>query len=140
MALYGWIGFKLHKSVFLWSFIGLGSAITLPLICSPLLMALKLGPDGMLVFWTSATWLLTYPLVLKYGYIGVGIASAIVASTSLLTVYFVKKEIPVTVRLWANEIPKSIYTIPITDVLPDLTSKNDIAEIQAILEKEYGDF
>ena len=51
-----------------------------------------------------------------------------------------EKEIPVTVRLWANEKPKNIYTIPIEDVLPDLTSKNDIAEIQAILEKEYGDF
>lgn len=51
-----------------------------------------------------------------------------------------EKEIPVTVRLWANEIPKSIFTIPIADVLPDLTSKNDIAEIQAILEREYGDF
>lgn len=51
-----------------------------------------------------------------------------------------EKEIPVTVRLWANEVSKSIYTIPIEDVLPDLTSKNDIAEIQAILEKEYGDF
>ena len=51
-----------------------------------------------------------------------------------------EKEIPVTVRLWAKEISQSIYTIPIADVLPDLTSKNDIAEIQAILEKEYGDF
>lgn len=51
-----------------------------------------------------------------------------------------EKEIPVTVRLWANEVSKSIYTIPIEDVLPDLTSKNDIAEIQSILEKEYGDF
>lgn len=51
-----------------------------------------------------------------------------------------EKEIPVTVRLWANEVSKSIYTIPIADVLPDLTSKNDIAEIQSILEKEYGDF
>ncbi|WP_460474603.1 sugar phosphate nucleotidyltransferase [Emticicia fontis] len=51
-----------------------------------------------------------------------------------------EKEIPVTVRLWAKEVSKSIYTIPISDVLPDLTSKNDIAEIQGILEKEYGDF
>jgi glucose-1-phosphate adenylyltransferase len=51
-----------------------------------------------------------------------------------------EKEIPVTVRLWANEVPKNIFTIPIADVLPDLTSKNDIMEIQAILEKEYGDF
>lgn len=51
-----------------------------------------------------------------------------------------EKEIPVTVRLWANEEPKSIFTIQLADVLPDLTSKNDIAEIQNILEKEYGDF
>ncbi len=51
-----------------------------------------------------------------------------------------EKEIPVTVRLWANENPKSIYTISIDEVIPDLNSKNDIAEIQAILEKEYGDF
>lgn len=51
-----------------------------------------------------------------------------------------EKEIPVTVRLWAQEEPKGIFTIPISDVLPDLTSKNDIAEIQTILEKEYGDF
>jgi glucose-1-phosphate thymidylyltransferase/glucose-1-phosphate adenylyltransferase len=51
-----------------------------------------------------------------------------------------EKEIPVTVRLWAKEIPESIYTIPIADVLPDLTSKNDIAGIQGILEREYGDF
>ena len=51
-----------------------------------------------------------------------------------------EKEIPVTVRLWTNQVPESIYTIPIEDVLPDLTSKNDIADIQTILEKEYGDF
>ena len=50
-----------------------------------------------MVFWTSATWLLTYPLVLKFGYIGVGIASAIVASTSVATIYFIKKEIPISV-------------------------------------------
>lgn len=50
-----------------------------------------------MVFWTIATWALTYPLVLKYQYLGVGIASAIVAATSLGTIYFVKKEIPVSV-------------------------------------------
>lgn len=51
-----------------------------------------------------------------------------------------EKEIPVTVRLWANEKPKDIYTIKISEVLPDLTSKHDIVEIQAILASEYGDF
>lgn len=50
-----------------------------------------------MVFWTIITWALTYPLVMKYGYLGVGIASALVASTSLGTIYFVKKEIPVSV-------------------------------------------
>lgn len=50
-----------------------------------------------MVFWTIATWGLTYPLVLKFGYLGVGIASALVASTSIATVYFVKREIPITV-------------------------------------------
>lgn len=50
-----------------------------------------------MVFWTSATWVLTYPMILKFGYLGVGIASAIVASTSLGTIYFVKKEIPISI-------------------------------------------
>ncbi len=50
-----------------------------------------------MVFWASATWILTYPLVSLYGYIGVGIASAIVAATSITTIYFVKKEIPISV-------------------------------------------
>ena len=50
-----------------------------------------------MIFWTIATWVLTYPLVLKLGYIGVAIASAIVAVSSIITVYFVKKEIPVSV-------------------------------------------
>ncbi len=51
----------------------------------------------LMVFWTTATWLLTYPLIIKFGYIGVGMASAIVAVTSIATVYYVKKEIPVRV-------------------------------------------
>ncbi len=50
-----------------------------------------------MAFWTAATWLLTVPLVLKFGYIGVAMASAIVAATSLATVYFVKKEFPITI-------------------------------------------
>lgn len=50
-----------------------------------------------MILWTSATWILTYPLVLIYGYIGVGIASALVAMTSIATIYFVKKEVKITV-------------------------------------------
>lgn len=50
-----------------------------------------------MIFWTAATWILTIPLVMRFGYTGVGIASAVVASTSLATIYFVKKEIRVSV-------------------------------------------
>ena len=52
---------------------------------------------NLMIFWTAATWLLTYPLVLKFGYIGVGLASALVAVTSISTIYFVKQQMPVSV-------------------------------------------
>lgn len=52
---------------------------------------------NLMIFWTAATWILTYPLVLKFGFIGVGIASALVAATSISTVYFAKKEIPASI-------------------------------------------
>ena len=52
---------------------------------------------NLMVFWTIATWALTYPLVVKFGYLGVGIASAIVAASSIVTIYFVKKQIPISV-------------------------------------------
>ncbi|WP_394996348.1 sugar phosphate nucleotidyltransferase [Emticicia sp.] len=47
-----------------------------------------------------------------------------------------EKEIPVTVRLWASEKPQSIFTIQISDVLPDLTSKHDIIEVMKVLNYE----
>lgn len=52
---------------------------------------------NLMLFWTASTWILTIPLVLNFGFLGVGIASAVVASSSLITIYFVKKEIPISV-------------------------------------------
>ena len=52
---------------------------------------------NLMVFWTTATWTLTYPLVLIFGYVGVGIASAIVATTSIATIYFIKRNVSVSV-------------------------------------------
>ncbi|AFK04497.1 nucleotidyl transferase [Emticicia oligotrophica DSM 17448] len=73
----------------------------------------------------------------------IGISWNIFAFTSTALIPFLEKtplhpvrnekEIPVTVRMWANENPRGIYTIQIADVLPDLTSKHDIAEVQALL-------
>lgn len=50
-----------------------------------------------MIFWTIATWILIFPLIHLYGYIGVGITSAIVSATSLATIYFTKKIIPISV-------------------------------------------
>lgn len=51
----------------------------------------------LMIFWTSATWILTFPLVATFGFNGVAIASAIVSVSSLITIYFVKKQIPISV-------------------------------------------
>lgn len=51
-----------------------------------------------------------------------------------------EKELPMSVKILAQEKPKSIFTIPIQEKIPDLTSKADIAVVQAFLEKEYGDW
>ena len=45
-----------------------------------------------------------------------------------------EKELPLSVKRMAHEKPDSIFTIPVSEIIPDLTSKADIAHIQAILE------
>ncbi len=52
---------------------------------------------NLMAFWTALTWGLTIPLTLKFGYIGAGLASALVATTSSVTVFFVKRELNVSV-------------------------------------------
>lgn len=51
----------------------------------------------LMVFWTSATWLLTVPLTLNFGYLGAAIASAAVSVSSVITVILVKKELDVPI-------------------------------------------
>ena len=45
-----------------------------------------------------------------------------------------EKEIPVTVKRWASEKPKSIFAIQISDIIPDLNSKQDIADVMQALD------
>jgi glucose-1-phosphate thymidylyltransferase/glucose-1-phosphate adenylyltransferase len=51
-----------------------------------------------------------------------------------------EKELPTAVRMLIEEKPKSVFTIPLQEKIPDLTSKADISIVQAYLEKEFGDF
>lgn len=50
-----------------------------------------------MLFWTIATWSLTIPLVAYLGYLGVGIASALVSASSVFMVFFLKKNVDVSV-------------------------------------------
>jgi len=49
---------------------------------------------NLMIFWTAATWVLTLVLVKFVGYNGVALASALVASTSWVTVWLTKKIVP----------------------------------------------
>lgn len=75
---------------------------------------------NLMVFWTVLTWLLTIPLTLKFGYIGAALASAAVAATSSLTIYFVKKEINVSVS-------KNIFGPLLLSVITFVLAKNLLA-------------
>ncbi len=49
----------------------------------------------LMTFWTTLTWIITPVLIFKFGYNGVAAASALVASTSILTIYLTKKIITI---------------------------------------------
>ncbi len=52
---------------------------------------------NLMVIWTALTWISTYFLVIKFGFSGVGIASALVAASTSVIIYFVKKNIPLSI-------------------------------------------
>lgn len=51
----------------------------------------------LMVFWTILSWILTYLLVKILGFQGVALASALVAASTSITIYFVKKEVDVSI-------------------------------------------
>ncbi|MBD3250810.1 MAG: oligosaccharide flippase family protein [Candidatus Pacebacteria bacterium] len=54
----------------------------------------------LMVLWTSLTWVLTPILLVLFGFNGVALASLLISFTSGLSIYFVKKEVPV--QVWVN--------------------------------------
>lgn len=52
----------------------------------------------LMVFWTTLTWILTAGLVFKIGFVGAALASALVASTSVLVIILVRKVIPFSLK------------------------------------------
>jgi glucose-1-phosphate adenylyltransferase len=48
-----------------------------------------------------------------------------------------ERELPVSIRRMAQTLPQSIKAIPMPDLVPDLTSKADIADIQQFLDQNF---
>ncbi|GAB3257142.1 sugar phosphate nucleotidyltransferase [Larkinella harenae] len=48
-----------------------------------------------------------------------------------------EKELPTTVSLLAQQQPRSVGTVPLAEVVPDLTSKHDIVIVQAYLANSF---
>ncbi|MDY0084210.1 MAG: sugar phosphate nucleotidyltransferase [Ignavibacteriaceae bacterium] len=51
-----------------------------------------------------------------------------------------EKELPEAVKKLANKIPNSVFVYPLSEHVPDLTSKSDILNVKKYLEKYYSDF
>lgn len=51
-----------------------------------------------------------------------------------------EKELPEAVKILANEIKESVYAYPLSEHVPDLTSKDDIIQVKQYLEKHNLDY
>ncbi|MEK9137843.1 MAG: hypothetical protein AAB393_12030 [Bacteroidota bacterium] len=51
-----------------------------------------------------------------------------------------EKELPVAVKMMAAEHPRSVFTIPLSEHVIDLTSQSDIPAVKAYLAKEFPEF
>ena len=63
----------------------------------------------LMLMWTTLTWILTPLLMFRYGYNGVALASAIVASLSIIPMIILKKMLPV--NLLSNIWPQLISAL-----------------------------
>ena len=63
----------------------------------------------LMLMWTTLTWILTPLLMFRYGYNGVALASAIVASSSIIPMIILKKMLPV--NLLSNIWPQLISAL-----------------------------
>ena len=51
-----------------------------------------------------------------------------------------EKELPEAVKILANQIKESVYAYPLSEHVPDLTSKEDIFQVKQYIKKNYPDY
>ena len=64
----------------------------------------------LMIFWTALNWVLTLFFIKMFGFAGVAVASALVAASTSVIIYFVNKEIEISVT-------KNIYSPVISSIL-----------------------
>ena len=48
-----------------------------------------------------------------------------------------EKELPTAIKMMVNKFPKSLYAYPVSEEVPDLTSKEDISKVKKYLEEHF---
>lgn len=49
-----------------------------------------------------------------------------------------EKELPTAVKIMLERNPKSLYCYPLSEAVPDLTSKQDILKVKSFLQEKFG--
>lgn len=75
----------------------------------------------LMLMWTALTWILTPLLMAKYGYNGVALASALVASSSVIPMIILKRMLPVS--LFSNIWPQLISALSMGLIISYLNTK-----------------
>ena len=89
---------------------------------------------NLMIFWTILSWLLTILLVKTFGFIGVGIASALVAASTSLVIYYAKKELPLNIaKNISGPLISSVAMFAIVKVSETLLPENIIGLMLMVL-------
>lgn len=84
----------------------------------------------LMVMWTALEWILSPVLTLYFGFLGVGIASALISVTSIIPILIIRKIIPVDV--WGN-IWKPALTAFIMAVFAFFLTKTLVVNFQTLI-------
>jgi len=89
---------------------------------------------NLMVIWTILTWALTFFLIKVFGFLGVGIASAIVAASTSVTVLFVKRLIPVSIlKNVAGPLISSVIMFVVLKLFENLLPNSFFGVIETII-------
>jgi len=78
----------------------------------------------LMVFWTILTWGLTIPAVIKFGFVGVALAAALVSFTSVITFIVIKRLVPIQifVQIRSALIATAFMSLIVYQIVPQIST------------------